>query len=242
MTSGTIIKGIGGFYYVKTQGGIYECKAKGIFRKDSMAPLPGDNVYISILDQQKKIGYLEEICPRKYQLMRPAVANINQIALVVSVRSPLPDYYLMDKILITAMRKEISAIICIIKIDLDEGNKDTIIRDYKNTGLKIIFLSSVLDIGFNGLKEVLKDKITVFAGQSGVGKSTILNRILDSKVMETGEVSSRIDRGRHTTRHAELIELQSGGLVVDTPGFSSFELEDLEPNTLQLCYPEFWIQ
>ncbi|NLP14442.1 MAG: ribosome small subunit-dependent GTPase A [Clostridium sp.] len=239
MPSGVIIKGIGGFYYVKAADVVYECKAKGTFRKDSKIPLPGDNVSISVIDQEKRIGFIEEIYPRKLQLIRPAVANINQVALVISVRSPLPDYYLLDKLLITVMQKNVSGVICINKIDLDEENKNNIVEYYKCTGIKTIFLSAVLNVGFNELEEVLTGKTTVFAGQSGVGKSTILNRVMDSYVMETGNVSDKIDRGKHTTRHAELIELKSGGFVVDTPGFSSFEITDIEPGDLQKYYPEF---
>jgi len=239
LPSGIILKGIGGFYYVKAEDGVYECKARGAFRKDSKIPLPGDEVILSVVDEEKKKGYIEEICPRKIQLVRPAVANINQIALVVSVKSPLPDFSLLDKLLITVMQKEINAIICINKIDLDEGYKDSIIDCYKDTGFEIVSISSVLDVGFEQLAKMLEGRITVFAGQSGVGKSTILNRILDSYVMETGNVSDKIERGKHTTRHAELLELKSGGFVVDTPGFSSFELSDIEPEHLQNYYPEF---
>lgn len=240
MPSGVIVKGIGGFYYVKAEGGTYECKARGIFRKDSIVPLPGDRVIISVVDEEKKIGNIEEILPRDLQLIRPAVANINQIALVISVRSPLPDLYLLDKLLITVEKKEISAVICINKIDLDKDEEhNTLVDSYKNTGFRTIILSSVLNTGFDELEKALTDRITVFAGQSGVGKSTILNRVLDSYVMETGSLSDKIGRGKHTTRHAELIELKSGGFVVDTPGFSSFELTDMMPNELQMYYPEF---
>lgn len=239
MPSGVIVKGIGGFYYVKSESEVYECKARGAFRKDSKSPLPGDKVSLSVVDEEKKKGYIEEIYPRKIQLIRPAVANINQIALVISVKSPLPDFGLLDKLLITVMQKDISVVICINKIDLAEEYKNSIIDCYKSTGFEIVPLSSVLDVGFEQLGKMLEGKTTVFAGQSGVGKSTILNRILDSYVMKTGNVSDKIERGKHTTRHAELLELKSGGFVVDTPGFSSFELSDIEPEHLQNYYPEF---
>lgn len=199
MPSGVIIKGIGGFYYVKAEDGVYECKAKGTFRKDSKIPLPGDNVSISVVDREKRLGFIEEIYSRTLQLIRPAVANINQIAIVVSVKSPLPDYYLLDKLLITVMQKEISGVICINKIDLDEKNINNIVESYKCTGIKTILLSAVLNVGYDELEKVLAGKTTVFAGQSGVGKSTILNRIMDSYVMKTGEVSDKIERGKHTT-------------------------------------------
>lgn len=240
MIPGLIIKGIGGFYYVKTESGVYECKARGIFRKDSFTPLPGDKVSISITDEEKKIGSIEEISPRESQLIRPAVANVNQIAIVIAVKSPQPDFTLLDKLLITIEKKGLSAVVCINKIDLDEkAEYEKIIKAYEKAMYKVIALSCVNGTGFDELDSALKNKTTVFAGQSGVGKSTILNKVLDSYVMKTGSISEKIERGKHTTRHAELIELKSGGFVVDTPGFSSFEISGIETNELQNFYPEF---
>jgi len=237
---GQIIKGIGGFYYVKTDTGIYECKARGVFRKDSLTPLPGDKVSILIIDEENKTGSIEEIFPRESQLIRPAVANVNQIAIVIAVKSPQPDFTLLDKLLISTEQKGIGAIICINKIDLDEKAEYTsIIQAYEKSMYKVIALSAVTGTGFDEIELALRDKTTVFAGQSGVGKSSILNKILNSYVMKTGSVSDRIERGRHTTRHAELIELKSGGFVVDTPGFSSFEISGIEADELQNFYPEF---
>lgn len=240
MPSGIIIKGIGGFYYVKTLEGVYECKARGIFRKDGVVPLPGDNVVISISDELSKTGNLDEILPRNSQLIRPAVANINQVAVVLAARSPQPDYSLFDKLLITAENKNIDIVICINKIDIDENEEHKkILEIYRQTGYKIILLSLKTNVGLSDLKDTMKGKITVFSGQSGVGKSTILNRIMNSWVMETGSISERSARGKHTTRHAELVELDCGGYVVDTPGFSSFELEGIKYDELQIYYPEF---
>ncbi len=240
MLPGIIIKGIGGFYYVKTESGIYECKARGIFRKDSFAPLPGDKVSISISNNDRKVGNIEEIFPRESQLIRPTVANVNQIAVVIATKSPQPDFLLLDKLLITVEQKKLTAVVCINKIDLDQDMEyKNLVMSYEKAGYKVITLSSAIEKGFDELESVLKGKTTVFAGQSGVGKSTILNKVLKSYVMETGEVSERIERGRHTTRHAELIELKSGGFVLDTPGFSSFELAELEAGELQNFYPEF---
>lgn len=240
MIPGLIIKGIGGFYYVKTDLGVYECKARGIFRKDSFTPLPGDKVSIAVSNGENKIGNIEEISPRETQLVRPAVANVNQIAIVIAIRSPQPDFMLLDKLLITVEQKDISAVVCINKIDLDgEAEYKSVIESYEKAKYKVITLSSMNGTGFDELELALKGKTTVFAGQSGVGKSTILNKVLDSYVMETGKVSDKIERGRHTTRHAELIELKSGGFVVDTPGFSSFEISGIETNELQNFYPEF---
>jgi ribosome biogenesis GTPase len=238
---GIILKGIGGFYYVKQDetGNIFECKPRGVFRKDSITPLPGDRVGFSIIDEDKSLGNIDEICPRASELIRPAVANIDQIALVVAAKAPNPDYMLLDKLIITAETKSIRVLLCINKIDLDDGNAKLIRDAYSLAGYDCIEISSVKNIGYKLLKEELMGHITVFAGQSGVGKSTILNHILDSWVMETGSVSQKIERGKHTTRHAELLELKYGGFVADTPGFSSFELADIPYLELERYYPEF---
>lgn len=241
MPLGVVMKGIGGFYYIKSPyHGIVECKARGIFRKDDITPLPGDKVSFSIVDTDKNTGLIEEILPRTSELVRPAVANVTQLVVVVAIKSPQPDFLLLDKMLITASIKDIKPVILINKIDKStEEDVEKVKKVYGNTGYKMFFLSAKTHEGFDELMDILKDKITVFAGQSGVGKSTILNRLAGSVLMETGEVSDKIERGRHTTRHAELFELPNGGLVVDTPGFSSFELAGVELNDLELHYPEF---
>lgn len=240
MPIGIILKGIGGFYYVKTQNTVYECKAKGIFRREDQTPLPGDEVNISIIDEVRAKGNIDKILPRRSYLIRPHVANINQIFIVISAKSPVPDLMLLDKLLITAEIKNIDVVICINKIDLDENQEYNCIEStYSKAGYKILKVSSKLEYGFDHLKDLLKNKITVFSGQSGVGKSTILNRIMNSMVMKTGNVSEKIERGKHTTRHAELIELEEGGFVLDTPGFSSFELSDIPYEQLEIYYPEF---
>lgn len=240
MPSGMITKGIGGFYYVATKDGLYECKARGIFRKDEITPLPGDNVIISITDEKTKRGSIDKILDRTSVLIRPAVANVEQMVAVVAAKSPEPDLMLMDKLLITSENCNMRTVICINKIDLDsENNRSAIYTDYTKAGYSVIETSSKENAGFEELKEALKGQISVFAGQSGVGKSTILNRIMDTMVMETGNISEKIGRGKHTTRHAELVELKDGGYIVDTPGFSSFELIDLEYSQLQYFYHEF---
>ncbi len=244
MLEGKILKGIGGFYYVKSGDEIYECKARGIFRKEEIKPLPGDNVCIEVLDDRTKTGNIIKIKERSTELQRPAVANVDQLAAVIAVKSPEPDLLLLDKLLLIAQIKGISAFICINKIDLgNEDEYEAIKNIYTGSGYRVIPLSAVTQQGFDELREELKSSVTVFAGQSGVGKSTILNTIMQSRVMETGEVSSRIHRGRHTTRHAELVELTTGGFIVDTPGFSSLELENLGDIlceiSLDMYYPEF---
>lgn len=241
MPSGTIIKGISGFYYVSSDDdGIYECKARGIFRKDELTPLVGDRVLFSVTESLKKKGNIEEIKERSSFLERPAVANTDQLIAVIAIKSPEPDMLLMDKLLVTAGMKEINTVICINKTDLDEENvMEEMSEPYIKAGYRVIGTSSVSNTGFDELRMVLTGRISVFAGQSGVGKSTLLNRIMNTMVMETGGLSRKTERGRHTTRHVELISLADGGFVVDTPGFSLFELSGITHTELQYHYPEF---
>ncbi len=240
MPSGIILKGIGGFYYVLSENKTYECKARGIFRKNEITPLPGDRVDFSVIDEDKKTGSLDGIMPRTSLLTRPAVANVNQVAIVIAVKSPPLDFMLLDKLLVTAARENIKPVICLNKLDLDGGNEHSEIEEtYRNAGYSFILTSNRTGEGLDELESILKSNITVFAGQSGVGKSTLLNSIMKNLVMQTGGLSQKTDRGKHTTRHAELVPLECGGFVVDTPGFSSFELEDIDKDELQLYFPEF---
>ena len=237
---GIILKGVGGFYYVESAEGIYECKARGIFRKTGVTPLPGDRVVLSAVDEAKKIGSINEILPRENLLARPAVANADQLIIVVSVKSPDPELLLVDKLLIEAEKNGMEAVICVNKIDLDKENDNIkIVEAYSGTGYKIFPASFKTGEGLENVREVLKGKVSVLAGQSGVGKSTMLNRIAGAWVMETGDVSRKTERGRHTTRHAELIKLDSGGYVADTPGFGTLELPDVSHEELEVFYPDF---
>lgn len=240
MPQGIIIKGIGGFYYIKTDTALYECRARGIFRNEKITPLVGDRVNISIQDEKELKGNIEEIFPRKVEFTRPAVANIDQLVLVMSIKDPKPDLMLADKLLILANKNNIKPIIIINKLDLDKSDEHKKIPEtYLNSNYTILSLSSKLKQGFEELEQHLKGKITAFAGQSGVGKSTILNTIMNSDVMETGSVSKKIGRGKHTTRHAELVELKCGGYIIDSPGFTSFDVNGIESDELELYYPEF---
>jgi ribosome biogenesis GTPase len=241
LPEGIIIKGIGGFYYIESNDDIFCCKAKGLFRKKNIKPLPGDVVSFDIVDKEKKEGFITVIQNRRNELLRPEVANINQVILMISIKAPGPDLYLLDKLLITASAKDIVPIICINKIDLDEENiEGEIIKDYKPSGFKLYNISALNDLGTEKIKSKLKNKITVLAGQSGVGKSTLLNKIMKENVMETGDISRKTDRGKHTTRHAELIKLKSGGYIIDTPGFSNFELDGNDSFLIKDYYPEFY--
>lgn len=244
MPKGIIVRGIGGFYYIKSSDDIYECKARGIFRKDNITPLVGDDVEFSIIDNEKKIGWVDVIFPRKSFLIRPATANVNFMAIIIAVQAPIPDLLLLDKLLIYAHDNKITPFVCINKIDLAQKDHSSasfkeIQKIYSNAGFNVLLLSALENKGFEKLHNLLKNNTTVFTGQSGVGKSTIFNKILNRKAMEVGDVSKKISRGKHTTRHTELIELNYGGYVLDTPGFSSFELIKIDADELKYYYPEF---
>ena len=225
---GIIVKGIGGFYYVKTDTGIYECRARGVFRENKITPLIGDRVKIreNNLDMT---GYVEEIMERETELIRPPVANVTQAVIVMSVKSPSLNLWLLDRFLVLAEEQKLNVVIVINKIDLDNNSiGKNIYENYSNMGYKVILSSCTLNKEIDTLKEVLKDEVTVFAGPSGVGKSSILNRIQPNLKLKTGEISEKTKRGKHTTRHVELIELDAGGYVLDTPGFSSLKLDFIE--------------
>ena len=232
MLDGIIVKGIGGFYYVKTDKGVFECKARGIFRKKRITPTVGD--YVSIEVQGKK-GSIEEIRERKNSLVRPPVANIDLLLIVVAAASPEPSLFLIDKMLITAEKNNIEPVICINKTDL--AQRDDIKRIYASAGYKVISVSAAMDENTEELKQLISGKVTAFAGLSGVGKSTLLGLLTEFEP-ETGELSEKISRGKHTTRHVELMELDGGGYVFDTPGFSSVEINDIKAQELSQYFPE----
>lgn len=230
MLEGIIVKGIGGFYYVKTaEGQIIECRAKGSFRKEKIKPVVGDYVKI-------ENGSIREITPRKCELIRPPVANIDMLMLVVAATSPEPNLFLIDKLLVYAESLGVEAVICINKTDLQENSE--IKEIYEKAGYKVISVSAYEEKNIFELKALLKDRVTAFAGLSGVGKSSLLN-LLTKEEMKTGDLSEKINRGKHTTRHVELLELIDGGYVFDTPGFSSFEVLDFGVDKLAGFFREF---
>lgn len=239
--TGKIIKGIGGFYYVHVPGdGIYECRARGIFRKEGIKPLIGDNVAIAVVDEVEKIGNVEEILSRDNHLIRPTVANIDQAVIVFAVSQPEPNYNLLDRFLVMIEEKDIDALICFNKVDiLTSDQVSDIIDKYEHTGYKVVTTSSLEGHGIEELRSSLYGKTSVFAGPSGVGKSSILNLIQTEQVLETGSVSEKIGRGKHTTRHAELICFHDDSYVVDTPGFSSLNIETIEAEELKYYFIEF---
>ncbi|HLR34233.1 MAG TPA: ribosome small subunit-dependent GTPase A [Tissierellales bacterium] len=224
MLEGIIIKGIGGFYYVKTDEGIYESRARGVFREEKITPLIGDRVKIRI-NPEDNTGYIEEIKNRESQLLRPPVANVKQAIVVMSVKKPNINYWLLDRFLLSIEHEKLNAVICINKTDLiTDSEKKEIKKIYEKIGYKVIFTSTVDNAGIDELKDVLKDEVTVLAGPSGVGKSSLLNVIQPDLKLETGGISNKTKRGKHTTRHVELLELDMGGYVLDTPGFSALDL------------------
>ena len=240
MIDGRIIKGIGGFYYVETKNGLYECRARGIFRKNKITPLVGDRVKISIVDEENKKGVVEEIQKRETELVRPPIANVNKALIVFAVKNPTPHLSLLDRFIVLAERENLEIVIVLTKIDLDDDNTFEKIKNiYKPCGYKVIGVSNFEKINIDKVKEELKDNTVVFAGPSGVGKSSLLNEIDSNFKLKTGDVSDKIKRGRHTTRHAELFELEFGGLVADTPGFSSLTLDDIDDIELKEYFIEF---
>ena len=240
MIEGRIIKGIGGFYYIETEKGLYECRARGIFRKNKITPLVGDFVKISVVDEDNKKGVVEEIQERKTELVRPPIANVNKALIVFAVKNPTPHLSLLDRFIVLAERENLEIVIILTKIDLDDDNTFEKIKNiYEPCGYKVIGVSNLENKNIDKVKEELKDNTVVFAGPSGVGKSSLLNQIDSNFQLKTGDVSDKIKRGKHTTRHAELFELKFGVMVADTPGFSSLTLDDIEDIDLKDYFIEF---
>lgn len=237
---GKIIKGIAGFYYVYVENkGIYECKAKGKFRNKSIKPLVGDNVMVDIIDEEKKKGNISEILERKNQLIRPAVANVDQAMIVFAVKKPNPNLNLLDRFLVMMEFQNIETIICFNKTDIgDDDYMNQLQTIYQKAGYKVMFASATEEQGVDEIKKMLKGKSTVFAGPSGVGKSSMLNALTKDYKMETGAISEKIGRGKHTTRHSEIFNIDSNSYVFDTPGFSSLFIPGMTKEKLQHCFPE----
>lgn len=230
---GTIYKGIGGFYYVMTEElGSVECKARGRFRRERIIPMIGDEVGIEVKNGR---GSINEIYPRRSKLIRPAVANIDMIVVVAAAKSPDPSTSVIDKMLVNAEINGIEPIVCINKIDLADCSD--LMELYKNAGYKTLAVSAENGTGIEELYSLIRGRTAAFAGVSGVGKSSLLT-LITGQGLETGLVSDKISRGRHTTRHVELFKIRGGGYVLDTPGFSSIEPEDVTCEELAQCFPE----
>lgn len=238
---GKIIRGIAGFYYVHVPDrGIIECKAKGIFRNKKVKPLVGDNVELEILDEDGGTGNIVKILPRKNCIIRPAVANVDQAVVIFAASFPKPNLNLLDRFLLMMQTQNVPTVICINKIDdIEEVEIDKIADNYKKSGCKVYKTSTVTGEGIKEFGECLKDKTSVLAGPSGVGKSSVMNCLFPEADMATGEISEKIKRGKHTTRHSELFNVADNVYLMDTPGFTSLSLPDLEKEELKEYYPEF---
>lgn len=236
---GKIIRGVGGFYYVHAKGTVYECRAKGIFRKDGVRPLPGDMVEIAVLDETEKKGNLERILPRKNELIRPAVANVDQAMVIFAFDSPKPNFNLLDRFLVSMEQKGIPPVILFNKLDLArEGQREEIVGRYAPAGYRLLFVSAAQEKGMEEVRAALYGKTTTVAGPSGVGKSSLINRLQSEQLLQTGEVSEKIERGRHTTRHTQLLFVEEDTYILDTPGFSSIELYGIQKEGLGDFFPE----
>ncbi len=237
---GKIIKGIAGFYYVDCHDGLFQCKAKGIFRNKSIKPLVGDNVEFEITHEEDKEGNITKILERENELIRPAVANIDQAMIVFALKSPNPNVNLLDKLLVCMEYQNIETIICFNKTDIaDKDFSKDLASIYRNAGYKVLFTSATENEGVEEVKKILEGKSTVFAGPSGVGKSSMLNAIKEDAVMETGDISEKIGRGKHTTRHSEIFKTDDETYVFDTPGFGSVFIPGMTKERLEDCFPEF---
>ena len=233
--SGYIKKGIGGFYYVQTEKNIIECKPKGIFRKQKIIPLAGDNV---LVDTEESTNTICEIKNRKNFFIRPPIANVDIFFIVISITQPVPSTLIIDKLSAIAVDKGAKPIIIITKTDLE--NADSLLEIYNKTGIEILVTSNEDTEIIEKLKPIIKNHLCVFCGNSGVGKSTLLNKLLPNQQRETGEISRKLGRGRHTTREVEIFDVFDG-LIADTPGFASIENEKenfIHKENLQFAFPE----
>lgn len=222
------------------ESAVYECKAKGIFRKEKIKPLVGDDVEIEVLDSVEMTGNLVSILPRKNELIRPAVANVDQAMVIFALESPKPNIALLDRFLLTMEWQQVDTIICLNKEDLAEaGEVEHLGSIYKDCGYQVLVSSAAREEGVADIKEVLKGKTTVVAGPSGVGKSSLTNLMQENVLMETGEISHKLKRGKHTTRHSQVIPIDDDTFLMDTPGFSSLDTIDVPKEELRFYFPEF---
>ncbi len=242
---GKIVKGIAGFYYVHAygenrEGAVYECKARGVFRKDNVKPLVGDNVEFTILDEAERKGNIVQLLPRKNTLIRPAVANVDQALVIFAMARPEPNLNLLDRFLIQMEKQKIPSVICFNKKDIVEQERgQKLLAAYQSSGYPVLQISAATGEGTDAVRQLLQGKTTTVAGPSGVGKSSLINQLAPRAEMETGEVSRKIQRGRHTTRHTELFAVGGEGYILDTPGFSSLGLFEVTTDNLWEYYQEF---
>lgn len=237
---GKIMKGIGGFYYVRTlEGDIYECRARGVFRNKKLKPLVGDEVTIDVISEEEKTAYVSSVLMRKNELIRPASSNVDQAIVIFAAKDPAPNYILLDKFLVMIRQLNLPVILCFNKTDLITEEYKAELASYYEGAATLYFISVNEGKGMQEIREILRGKTSVLAGPSGVGKSSFLNHFCPDSDAETGAVSDKIGRGRHTTRHAELFFVEEDTWLMDTPGFSSLDLFDLEDKELRFYYPEY---
>ena len=239
--TGKIMKGIAGFYYVHAPNDrVYECKAKGVFRNKKVKPLVGDDVEIDILDEELGTGNIRKVLERRNQLIRPTVANVDQAVIIFAAAKPEPNFNLLDRFLVMMLRQNIPCVICFNKQDVAGNEQLRLLEEtYVSCGYQVVFTSTVTGEGMDDFKRLLENKTTVLAGPSGVGKSSIINEIKPEAQMETGEISRKIERGRHTTRHSELFHVKNSTYIMDTPGFTSLYIEGMEKEELKEYFLEF---
>lgn len=239
MPEGKIVKALSGFYYVLHNDELIQCRGRGVFRKNKVTPLVGDEVVFQAENELE--GYILEVKERKNELVRPPIANVDQAILVFSAVEPDFSTVLLDRFLVLVEFNHIEPLICITKMDLTNSEQNNLISEYaaeyQAAGYEVILTSSETETGIEQLNPHLENKISVFAGQSGVGKSSLLNVLRPDLELKTNDISSHLGRGKHTTRHVELIEI-GNGLVADTPGFSSLEFINIEAEDLTSCFPE----
>ncbi|QGH34492.1 ribosome small subunit-dependent GTPase A [Gracilibacillus salitolerans] len=240
MPKGKIVKALSGFYYVQYEGGLVQCRGRGNFRQKKITPLVGD--YVDFEYRDKKEGYVLAIEERDNQLTRPPIANVDQAIIVTSVKEPGLSLTLLDKFLVMVESKAISPLLFFTKMDLLKDQESVLIKDklayYKKIGYTVEFLSTKDKEVNQQLSAYLNNKVSVFAGQSGVGKTSLLNRIIPGLQLETDNISESLGRGKHTTRHVELIPFEEG-LIADTPGFSALDFKEIQLEELPRCFPEF---
>lgn len=233
---GVIVKGIAGFYFVKAEGAVYRCKARGIFRKNGVKPVTGDVAEIEVTSGGDAV--IDSIDKRKNEFIRPQISNVDCFIVVISPIRPKPNFSVIDRILVMAEKNEADVIICINKIDIAEKEKVKYIEDIYKTIYPVVSVSARSGDGVGQLNSLMQNAKYALVGPSGAGKSTLLNALLPSANVETGEISRKTLRGKHTTRHTEIFDMKPGVMLFDTPGFTSFSVADIEPDELQRLYPE----